>query len=174
MRKIVLTGGPYTGKTTLFEGLKTAFPDASFIAEPARSVLQESTDPNLPNDPNKFCRACVSWLVASEAALSPDVQLTIQVRSLVDTVAYTRRDNCADSFSDLPDLIRAAAYDLALVCEPVGEYAKTPGRFEDAAGAVAIHELLVSAYQEFGIATEFIPPLEPAERLAYVSDLITR
>ena len=39
MRKIPISGGPHTGKTTLFNALRDEFPDAHFLSEPAGIVM---------------------------------------------------------------------------------------------------------------------------------------
>jgi len=53
MHKIPISGGPHTGKTTLFNALRAEFADAYFLAEPASMVMdremkKEQETPAIP------------------------------------------------------------------------------------------------------------------------------
>jgi predicted ATPase len=172
--KVIITGGPHTGKTSLFNAIKGQHPDLGFVPEPAESVLTATGDFTLLNDPLRFCTSCIRFSAFAEK-VSEGKGVTVQDRSLIDTIAYARRDGCEELLPELRSLIAAARYSLALECAFVGDYAKTEIRTEDQETAAATHALIMQAYHELGIPVRKLPAVSVPERvdlaMGYISEL---
>src|ERR1019366_10304963 len=98
MRKIILSGGPSTGKTTTFELLKEAYKDAFFVEEAAEIVIkrelakQEKNPDYEPIMPvtkfRKFAQLVIEQQLASEEAIPNDAELVFLDRSFIDNLGY--------------------------------------------------------------------------------------
>ena len=172
IHKIVITGGPHTGKTTLFEGLRDTLPDAAFVEEPATQILQEGDAEELLAHPSLFCVRCIDRSLSSEALAMRKSNLLILDRSLIDTVAYARRDDCEELLPSLQHQVEQARYTGALICDFVGAYAQSDIRYEGPKEAAATHELIIAAYHESGIPTIEIPALPLDERITLANEAI--
>lgn len=163
--KIAITGGPHTGKTTLFEALKGVYEGAVFVPEPAGVVL-DSLDYKASTeiDAIEFCRRCMEVAVAAETDASKSANLLIQDRSLIDTLAYCRRDDCDELLDELLPAINNARYSAYIECDFVGVYAASDHRVEDESEAVRTHDLLAEAYGEFSMPRLYLPECSVDER----------
>jgi predicted ATPase len=183
MRKIPISGGPHSGKTTLLEALGAEFDGAYFVAEPAERVItrelaKQTEDPDyVPNVPwasySKFGPEVVNESVALEADIPDSADLVFQDRSLIDTVAYCRLNGFESFISEVEERIRVARYSFALFCEPVGTYTTTEVRRETAEEAQRTHDFLAEAYDNSGITVVHLPAVSVPERLTIVQDTIT-
>lgn len=173
MRKLIITGGPHTGKTTLLEGLREALPEAGFVSEPATSVLRQTGDFSLLDDPLRFCRSCIAWSLQAESEVNSPSGLVVQDRSLIDTVAYSERDGCSDALPMLPAYIGLARYTVALRCNFVGQYTQSDIRTEGYSAARDIHELLAATYRDNGVPVIDIPSMPVPNRVNYVCEIIS-
>lgn len=179
MVKIVISGGPHTGKTTLFNALEQKYGgEAAFVSEPATTVIKNLGGTAIVNNPAEFCRQCIDVSILQESLASEKHSTVIQDRSLVDTVAYARRDGCDDLIPRLRHLISAAKYSQVLFCEPVGSYINTYERYEDEETAQITHGMLLDAYRDTGMPLVNVPPVSVSERLElvsyYIDDAIAR
>lgn len=174
MRKIVISGGPYSGKTTLLHSLKDNFPQYEYVPEPASIVLSEVSDNeslywrDVFNSPLKFCTLCVEQSIRSEGTIPRESDFVFMDRSLVDTIAYARRDHCEELIPRVMLLAREAMYHTVLFCEPVGTL---KNRIEDNTEAATTHELLRDVYEEMGIPIISVPPLTVEERTVLVGNI---
>lgn len=166
--KIVITGGPGTGKTTLMSELAAIFSDAEFIEEPAAAVIRGLGSTAIVSRPEEFCRRCIDYLLEAESQASRESSLIIQDRSLIDTLAYARRDHCIDKLPDLQNQIAEAGYAGVMVCDIIGQYAQSDTRYEDQELAIVTHGLIIDAYKEVGLPMVVLPsvPLETRAALA--------
>lgn len=170
--KIIITGGPHTGKTTLFNGLKAVFDTAGFVEEPARTVIANE-GLSIIADPARFCMLCVKTSIKSEEQAVENNTLVIQDRSLIDTVAYARRDGVLDQLTGLSERIRGAQYTGALLCEFVSDsYSRDEVRYEDRGEAEQTHSLLAEAYMEQGLPIVTLPAVPHEQRLELATSAI--
>ena len=177
MDRIIISGGPHTGKTTLLRSLQEIYPHYNYVPEPASAVLdslreKRETTQNwreIIDSPLVFCTLCIKQSIISERAVDEKSGYTFQDRSLIDTIAYARRDGCEELVPAVKALAKQAAYSMVLFCEPVGEIS---GRIESPKEALATHELLRAAYHEEGIPYVSLPPVTTKERIEIVSSIL--
>jgi predicted ATPase len=182
MYKIPISGGPGTGKTTLFKALRAEFPDAYFVPEPATEVIEheqglhandDSYVPNVPwLDYTKFGPAVADKSDELEAQIPPATKLVFQDRSLIDTIGYARLNDFDSFVPEVQRRVASAHYTLALFCEPVGKYATTHVRRETSDEAVQTHAFLRDAYNESGLQVIELPAVSVVIRLAIVHEVI--
>lgn len=182
MRKIPISGGPHSGKTTLLEALRGEFEDAYFVAEPAERVIsrelaKQAEDvtytPNVPwIDYSKFGPEVADESVTLEANIPDLANLVFQDRSLIDTIAYCRLNGFENFIPEVERRIKVARYSLALFCEPVGTYTATEVRRESAEEAQITHDYLAEAYDNSGIAVIHLPAIPVTERIEIIRSAI--
>ena len=176
MTKIVITGGPHTGKTTLFEALRLRLPNANYIPEPASSVLgmlSIKEQKQMIADPDAFCKACIEYSLQQEGDIMDTTSLTILDRSLIDTVAYARRDGLEGIVPDLLRHIELAKYTGAIVCDMVGSYAQDTVRYENLGEALRTHQLIRDVYEATGLPILQLSATSLEDRLALAEDYIS-
>jgi len=180
MRRVIISGGPHTGKSTLLEALKSKYPDADFVPEPAqrvitRELIEAAADPKyiprLPTfDYSLFAPLVLAEALKLEAATPSKADLVFQDRSLIDTVGYCRLNGLEDFIPETQRRIKDANYAFALFCEPVGEYQATEIRRETAEEAALTHTFLAEAYDSSGIEVIHLPNVPVNERLAIIRE----
>lgn len=178
MRKVVISGGPHAGKTTLLEALRFEYPDAHFVSEPAERVITREQArhaqnpcyaPRLPwVNYRRFGPAVVRESVALEASIPLDAGLVFMDRCLIDTIAYSRLNRLPEFIPDVERRVQVAGYSLALLCEPVGDYTQTTVRRESADEAREIHDCLAEAYDQSGLTVVTLPAVSVVERVDLV------
>jgi len=182
MRKIPISGGPHSGKTTLLEALKTEFPEAHFVPEPAETVItrelaKEAENPDYTPivpwiDYTKFGPAVADESETLEAAIPATTTTVFQDRSLIDTIGYARLSGFESFVPEVQRRAKLANYTLALFCEPVGNYAATNIRRETVEEARVTHDFLAKAYDEAGIPIVHLPAVSVENRLQIVHESI--
>jgi predicted ATPase len=178
MRKIPISGGPHTGKTTLFNALREEFPDAHFLSEPAgivmdRELRNEQATKGYAgvfpwNNYPAFARLVIDQSVELESNIPPGADLVFQDRSLIDNVAYGRLLRYTELIPELERHIEAAQYTCVLFCAPVGRYTQTQVRWETAEEALRTHEFLAAAHDGSGVPVLHLPSVTTEERLAII------
>ena len=178
MRKIPISGGPHSGKTTLIEALRTEFPDAYFVPEPAETVItrelaKEKLDANYTPvvpwiDYKLFGPVVADESESLEGQIPDGAELVFQDRSLIDTIAYSRLNGFEEFIPEVERRIAVAKYAFALFCEPVGTYTATEIRRETAEEARMTHDYLAQAYDGSGIQVVHLPAVSVENRLAIV------
>jgi predicted ATPase len=178
MRKIPISGGPHSGKTTLLEALSMEYPDAYFVPEAATEVINrelaaEQAEPGYtPRVPwldyRIFAPLVLQESLTLEAAIPDSKNLVFQDRSLIDTIACLRLNGVAEFQEDTWRQIRTAKYTVALFCEPVGSYTATEVRRETAEEARRTHDFLAEAYDHAGITVIHLPAVSVPERLSII------
>ncbi len=182
MRKFPISGGPHSGKTTLLGALRSEFPDAYFVPEPAEAVIARELDKEAKNpgytpvvpwiDYTKFGPTVADESEAMEAAIPSGADVVFQDRSLIDTIAYARLNGFEALVPEVKRRARLANYTLALFCEPVGVYATTDIRRETVEEAKVTHDYLTRAYDEAGIPVVHLPAVSVEDRLRIVREEI--
>jgi predicted ATPase len=175
IEKIVISGGPHSGKTTLQNGLREAFPNIHYIEEPASIVMRKANGnsdywTDVFSSPDRFCESCVDEALASEAAIPDTTETAVFDRSLVDTVAYARRDGCDVLVPRVITLARNALYSTVLFCDFVGEYSN---RVETQEEAIHTHDLLRQAYEDMDIKLIDVPSFSTQDRVAFISSILS-
>lgn len=182
MRKVVISGGPHTGKTTLIERLRDKHPELVYIPEPATLVihserLKENKNQDYQgtfpwNNYSKFGPKVISKSLELEAEILTSTDLVVLDRSLIDTVAYARLNNCERLLSDLYRHIRDANYQRVFLCDFVGEYQKSNIRSESSEEARITHHAIRKAYEESEIYIVELPSVPVDERIKIFEESI--
>ena len=181
-KKIVLSGGPHTGKTTLMEGLRRGLPHIHFVPEPAEQIItaelakqrqQPGYEGIFPTTRySDFVHLVVARSVELEAEIPEESSKAVLDRSLIDNIGYARLNGHDHLIPDIQRRVRTANYTAALLCDFVGTYTQTPVRPETEEFAHAIHDHLVVAYRESGIPVITIPALDVERRLGMAIEVI--
>lgn len=184
MRKIILSGGPHTGKTTLMNGLRQHLSgNVHFVPEPAEILIKEELSKET-REPGyrgvfpttryaEFVDMVVAKSVELEEAIPDNASIAVLDRSLIDNIGYARLNGQEHLVPNLQRLVTAARYSTALLCDFVGKYTQTAVRPESWEFAQAIHGHLLRAYDESGIEVVHLPAVGVDDRLALAMDIIT-
>lgn len=185
MRKIVIAGGPHTGKSTLLNRLRQEYSDEIyFVPEPATLIIdaenkKQATETGYEgifptNRYREFARLAVAKSVELEDAIPTNVDVAILDRCLIDNVGYARLNGCYDLLPHMRALAKAANYSVGLMCDFVGRYQQTDIRIVDEAEAHRIHEHLLEAYSEFDLDIVHLPSVNLESRVAIARAVIKR
>ena len=169
MRKILIAGGPCSGKTALVEELARR----SYYTAPeaALSVInnEERTGSNIfPwTDFEEFNKRVIELQMQNEAAIPQEISLAILDRSLIDPAAYLRRRDIPIP-SYLDDMITRAQYEQAFILDmlPKSYWDKTKSgmlRMQSYEEGERIHWFMRVTYRNYGIKTTSIPFVSPIE-----------
>lgn len=174
MTKIVIAGGPHTGKTTLLEALKKKYKRAVFLPEPATRIIQEqqalvkkgwNQEGVFPwNRYPEFVLLASAQSVLQENGLG-DEQLVFLDRCLIDNIGYANYFCFNSIIPALNEVVEVLAYDLVFFCQPVGVYSKSLERHESYEEALAVHEVLKKAYLDSQVRLEMLPAVDVEGRL---------
>ena len=170
MRKILIAGGPCSGKTALVEEL--ARRSYYTVPEAALSVInnEERAGSNIfPwTDFEEFNKRVIELQGQNEVVIPQETSLAILDRSLVDPAAYFRRKDLPIP-SYLDDMVREAHYEQAFILDmlPKSYWDKTKGgmprimqTYEE---GERIHWFIRTIYRNYGIKTTSIPFVSPIE-----------
>ena len=180
MRRIVLTGGPYSGKTTLVERL--AAEGHAVAPEAALRVIEALAD-------ELGARAAAAWRRAhpgrfQERVLALQLELEARAaargasvvvcdRGVLDGVAYCHHHGIAPP----PSLARAPVrerYAAVLVLETLADFEPRAhtGRLDGHEESLALAAQLTAVYREHGYDPIALPEAPVEERLAHVRALL--
>jgi len=166
MKKIVLTGGPSVGKTTIIEIL--ASKGYTVVPEAARMIIEEEKikgSDALPwKDIGKFQHLVAERQIELEAEATGN--FVFYDRGIVDGYAYCK-------VSDVPvsNLILDNAkgrYDKIFFLESLGLYVEDGIRSKDFEDALAIHNKIKESYIKFGYDPITVPVLPPDQRVDFI------
>ena len=181
-KRIVITGGPGTGKTSLVKSLE----DDGFICyhEIIRDLTSEAIGGNDPSsyetnplafveDPFSFNKKILHGRLQQflEASVQKD-KIVFFDRGMPDVLAYMDYFNQVYG-NDFMELCHQNRYDLVVILPPWKNIYKSDGeRFESFEEASAIHRELVKTYKDFDYAPIDLPTGSIEERNHFVTDLI--
>jgi predicted ATPase len=157
----------------LWEHLKNEFEEAVFIPEPA-SIAIANLGMDITNKPRDFCLECTNISIAQEERALKLGRLIIQDRSIIDTLAYAKRDRCEDIIGYLNERIIEADYSGVLFCDFVGPYIKNEHRLEDEELAKETHRLLQGVYSSLNLPMIIVPGDNLVDRTKFAAESIRR
>ncbi len=167
--RVVITGGPGTGKSTILDHLKAeGFP---IHPEVSRAIIKEelSKDSELVpwRDLSGFSEKVFKgqthqWHEAESG------KVNFYDRGIIDVIAYLKKDNLPHDA--LSELVEHYPYHRSVFLTPPWPdiYAQDQERWEDLEGMQAIHNALLKTYQEFDYQVFEIPKLNATERMRFV------
>jgi predicted ATPase len=170
-KKIVITGGPSTGKTSIIE--KIELMGHACIHEISRSITLEAREQGIQqlfvSDPLLFSKKITEGRINQfhEASKFP-VKHVFMDRGLPDVVAYM------DCFGQEYDhsFIEACEnyiYDDVFLLPPWKEiYSTDEERYENFDEALRIHDCLETSYKKYGYKPKHVPKGTIAERLSFI------
>ena len=181
-KRIVITGGPGTGKTSLVNSLE----EAGFICyhEIIRDLTSEAIEGNDPSqfatnplafveDPFSFNEKILQGrLVQYQEASSVDGSIVFFDRGMPDVLAYM--DYFDQKYGeDFKEPCQNYRYDEVIILPPwKGIYTSDGERFESFEEASAIHVELINTYEYFNYSPVHLPTGTVEERQSFVIDLI--
>lgn len=159
----VITGGPYSGKTTTIETLAAVgYPTATEVAIEIIRKRQERGEAFVPSgDRRAFQLAVMRRQLEQYAALR--YRRAFFDRGIPDGIGYF----LADELEPPPALVRAARecrYDRVFVLEPLGWPEDDRWREENPASQRKIHTSLAAAYRELDYRAIPVPVLGVRDR----------
>lgn len=169
--RVVITGGPGTGKSTILQQLEDkGYP---IHQEVSRAVIKEEINKNsellpwrdLPGFSEKvFKGQTAQWHQARAGAIN------FYDRGILDVIAYLKKDLLPHDA--LADLVGHYPYHRSVFLTPPWPeiYAQDTERREDLQTMQAIHDALLTTYQEFDYEVFEIPKGDPVLRMKFVLD----
>lgn len=164
MRKIVITGGPSSGKTSLIRELERR--RLATVPEAATILIKEGRFHPL-KDPLSFQREVLKLQLKLEGeAERRGAPVLFCDRGVYDGIAYLRFYNLPPELIPFP---KGRRYDLVFYLEQL-PYVKDEVRFETPEEAARIARLIKAVYEELGYDPIPVPPLPIEER----ADLVVK
>jgi len=175
MPRVVLTGGPGAGKTTVLAEL--AAMGHAIVDESARSVIAERLARGASRRPSPadFAREILRRDVEKYMRQSQTADWVFFDRGVVDALGMLQE--AAPLPSDtLADMLDAYAYHpLVFVLPPWEEiYAQDEERDQSFADAVRVYDKVVEWYRSCGYTLHELPRRPVAERAAYVLRVLAK
>jgi len=170
IQRVVLTGGPCCGKTTLLNNL--AARSYQVVPEAARMVIEEEQRRGsscLPwNNLYEFQEKTAERILDLEHSFEDS--LLFCDRGIVDGHGYAM--NGEVSTPEIISDLGIKRYDLIFILEPVPVYQKDESRKESLAEGRKIHQAIWNAYKEFGYNPISVPVMGIQERADYFVKLM--
>jgi len=168
-RRIVLTGAPGTGKTSIIEGLQNR--GFHIIPEPARTVidLYKKYSPELLPHISKENRERFQALIQNETIKNFDENTHgIFDRSILDEIGYRTRYIIEISY-ELKEAAKTKRYDKVFIF-PIWEeiFKNDDVRSETLEEAAIIGEYLHKAYTDWGYTPIIVPKMSVIDRINFI------
>jgi len=178
--KVVITGGPFSGKTSLVN----RFHEERFqiVPEAAMTIIEQliqtyGKEPFLAWKKNNllaFQKIILDQQLTQEHQLNPR-KLTILDRGTIDSIAYLRHANVPPTKSMLTDAAEKN-YDLVILCETLKYFnpRKATGRTESCDESIKLHRSIENTYLEFGYKPVKLAANSLIERMIFIHQLINK
>ncbi len=181
-KKIVITGSPSTGKTSVIEKLESL--GYSCLHEVIREMTLESKRENETirfksnpiisvSDPEAFNSSILKARIQQYQSIRHTKEaLFFFDRGIPDVLAYM--DCFKQTYTiNFTEACKNHPYDLILLMPPWKEiYATDNERFETYEESLLIHECLYNRYQQLGYEPTLVPKLSINERVNFILDRI--
>lgn len=166
IRRIVLTGGPGVGKSTVIRLLSSR--GYSIVPEAAAIIIERE---------KKIDSDCLPWKNVSkfqeavsnlQLSLEEKIQegITFLDRGLIDGHAYSKIDNV-----EAPKIIYSHSrerYNTVFLLDPLPIYKKDEIRWDNEERAKIVHKTITESYKTFGYNPIVVPVLSPESRLDFI------
>lgn len=168
-KRIVISGGPATGKTTIVNALSHrgyhCLPE--FSREIIRAEMAAGTDvlpwDNLP----AFTKKVISGRIDQFHSAKPGIQF--YDRSVIDSLAYMHLDKLPVKEDWNAFLENHRYHKTVFITEPWRDIFEMDGeRKESWEKLLHLHEYIVSAYQDWGYEVCFVPKLDVEQRVDFI------
>jgi predicted ATPase len=166
-RRIIITGGPGAGKSSLLEALRLK--GYACQAEAARRVIQQYYSQNCTPWGDRQSFICHVGAQIEKDLQEPLNGLTFYDRGMLDCIAYAREANLP-----VPEALQqfdpfAYYHRQVFILPPWPQiYRKEPARQQEFSEAVLLYHSIVSTYQAYGFRLIEVPQLALEERVGFV------
>jgi predicted ATPase len=172
-KRIVLSGGPGTGKTSMLAELEERgfFCHHEISREIIREELAKGTDilpwADLPAFSERVIKGRLQQFIDAKAGLN------FYDRSMVDSVAYMQKDKLALKPEWQAYLEKHKYYPVVFITGPWRAiFENDHERRESWEQLLHVHEYLVSTYQDLGYEVILLPKLPLKERVDFLLDYL--
>ncbi|MGD9159570.1 MAG: AAA family ATPase [Desulfobacteraceae bacterium] len=163
MKKYIITGGPYSGKSSVLELLEKQ--GIQVMRETARLIIREDqekkkSDPSYQHlypweDQSIFCRRCHERQMEREKELSGD--MVILDRSIIDNLAYAAVEKIELNPKIYKDIDNAGYEKKVFFLELLPSYKTDTQRKDSEEQVKAVHRELHNVYSSLGFEIISIP-----------------
>lgn len=180
--KVVITGAPGTGKTSVIEGLekrgfhcfheiiRTMTAQAKAVGTKKKPVSNPLT---FVDDPHEFNRLLLEGRFAQfQEAENLKKELTFFDRGMPDVLAYMNYFN-QEYDKTFTDTCKNNPYQKIFILPPWKEiYVSDNERLETFTEAEKLHKHLVHTYQKFGYSPIYVPKNSVEERISFILNAV--
>lgn len=170
-KRIVITGGPGSGKTSVVQKLETD--GFTCFQEISRTITREARAEGIPQlfttDPLLFSKRILHGRIAQYKNISNiESPYIFYDRGIPDTVAYM--DSVGQSYDEeFTDACLNFKYDLVFLLPPWEDiYIPDNERYESFQEALIIHDFLERTYKRFGYQSIDVPVGSVAQRVSFI------
>ena len=170
IKKIVITGAPSTGKTTIINALKKE--GYSCAEEISRELIAEQIDIGgniLPWKDQIAFENQIANRRYKQYLTSPENCICFFDRSSIDCIAYLKANNLETS-AEILEIIKNCEFNSNIFYTPIWKeiYTNDSERKESIESAITIEKSLLETYNFFGYTLIEIPKLTTGERVDFI------
>ncbi len=175
IKKIVITGGPGTGKTSIINELKAR--NHVCLDEISREVTLKAREDGIEQlfltQPLLFSELLLKGREKQfQEAANAHTEIVFLDRGLPDVLAYM--DYIGDSYpNSFVDSCKTNQYDMVFILEPWQEiFTSDSERYENFDQAVKIHHHLLNTYERFSYKLWDVPFAKVEERADFILNVV--
>lgn len=180
MHKIIISGGPSTGKSTTFEMLKEEFPEAHFIPEAAEIVIKRELEKGANNPDYKPIMPTENYLPFAKLNLAQHIdhinsipnddeyELCFFDRSILDDKAFAAYNRYEKYVPELEARFKSIGFSVVFFCDSLSIFEQTEIRRESPEAGLEIHEGLREVYAEANLPMITLPPVSKEKRIEII------
>jgi predicted ATPase len=173
-QKVIITGGPGFGKTSIIEELETR--NYKCFHEVSRNLIKKQLALGgnvLPwKDLVAFSKIIFDCRIQQfQQALTND--FTFFDRGIPDIIAYLKKDNFQIPSTFISKSIECKYYSTVFIVPPWEEIYKNDGqRMEDYKTATKLHEIISTTYDKLGYEIVVLPKVSVKERADFILNIL--